>query len=113
AKWKVILRDPYEKKGIRQVLNLGHTFGHFLEGEFGLSHGEAVAQGLFFSLNWSFSKKFISPANYTSIQNGFLKMGFAPMKPRPVSEHRFRRAILQDKKASGGGSIRFVFLRAP
>jgi len=43
-----IEKDPEEKKGIRQALNLGHTFGHALEssGRFSrFSHGEGVAWG--------------------------------------------------------------------
>ena len=41
-------QDPIETKGIRQMLNLGHTFGHALESisHFGtFSHGECVAWG--------------------------------------------------------------------
>jgi 3-dehydroquinate synthase len=41
-------QDPLESKGIRQMLNLGHTFGHALESlnHFGtLSHGQCVAWG--------------------------------------------------------------------
>jgi len=48
-----IERDPEEKKGIRQALNLGHTFGHALEscGRFSqFSHGEGVAWGCVRSL---------------------------------------------------------------
>ena len=44
----VCLRDPRER-GVRAVLNLGHTFAHALEaagGYAGPSHGEAVALGL-------------------------------------------------------------------
>ncbi|MBK5200665.1 MAG: 3-dehydroquinate synthase [Spirochaetaceae bacterium] len=43
-----IEQDPEEKLGIRQALNLGHTFGHALEssGRFSkFSHGEGVAWG--------------------------------------------------------------------
>ncbi len=41
-------QDPTETKGIRQMLNLGHTFGHALESisHFGsYSHGQCVAWG--------------------------------------------------------------------
>jgi 3-dehydroquinate synthase len=41
-------QDPLETKGIRSMLNLGHTFGHALESlsHFsGMSHGQAVAWG--------------------------------------------------------------------
>jgi 3-dehydroquinate synthase len=40
-------QDPTETKGIRQMLNLGHTFGHALEslGHFSFGHGSCVAWG--------------------------------------------------------------------
>jgi 3-dehydroquinate synthetase len=47
TKLDVVAADPVEK-GLRQVLNLGHTLGHALEsqGAGRLRHGEAVAIGL-------------------------------------------------------------------
>lgn len=48
VKKSYIEQDPEEKKGIRQMLNLGHTFGHALEsmdGFHGFTHGECVAWG--------------------------------------------------------------------
>ena len=44
----IVLKDPWEK-GLRNLLNLGHSIGHALEvgaGYQGLSHGEAVALGM-------------------------------------------------------------------
>ncbi len=47
VKVDVVQQDPYEK-GIRQYLNLGHTFAHAIERvtEYGIAHGHAVAIGL-------------------------------------------------------------------
>jgi 3-dehydroquinate synthase len=47
----VVSRDPAERSGLRATLNLGHTLAHALEtqGEYGLTHGEAVAIGLVFA----------------------------------------------------------------
>jgi 3-dehydroquinate synthase len=47
VKARIVEADPYER-GIRAVLNLGHTFGHALEllSGFALSHGEGVSIGL-------------------------------------------------------------------
>ena len=53
SKYRVVDRDPFEKKRIRQLLNLGHTLGHVLEAYHGLAHGDAVGQGLLFALQWS------------------------------------------------------------
>jgi 3-dehydroquinate synthase len=44
----IVLKDPWEK-GLRNLLNLGHSIGHALEveaGYQGLTHGEAVALGM-------------------------------------------------------------------
>ena len=38
-------RDPLERAGERQVLNLGHSLGHALESYHQLPHGVAVGQG--------------------------------------------------------------------
>jgi 3-dehydroquinate synthetase len=51
----VVISDPYETEGRRAWLNLGHTFAHALEAGSGyrVSHGEAVALGLFAALRLS------------------------------------------------------------
>lgn len=51
VKIRVVTEDPFEK-GLRRILNLGHTFGHALERFLGygqLLHGEAVGVGLIFA----------------------------------------------------------------
>lgn len=47
AKLDVVARDPFER-GLRRVLNFGHTLGHALEAATGhrVHHGAAVAVGL-------------------------------------------------------------------
>ncbi len=46
VKQRIVARDPLETRGVREVLNLGHTMGHALELTAHLSHGRAVAWGL-------------------------------------------------------------------
>ncbi len=44
----IVLKDPWER-GLRKILNFGHSIGHALEveaGYQGLNHGEAVALGM-------------------------------------------------------------------
>ena len=53
-KREIVLKDPYEK-GLRKVLNFGHTLGHAFEShslttEHPLLHGEAVALGMMVAL---------------------------------------------------------------
>jgi 3-dehydroquinate synthase len=44
----VVQRDEFDKKGIRNVLNFGHTIGHALElsADYALTHGEAISIGM-------------------------------------------------------------------
>lgn len=44
----VVEKDEYDKLGIRNVLNFGHTIGHALElsADYALTHGEAIAIGM-------------------------------------------------------------------
>ncbi|MBR3120783.1 3-dehydroquinate synthase [Oceanobacillus profundus] len=51
-----IVEADERESGVRKYLNLGHTLGHALEAELGygtLTHGEAVAIGLLFSIHVS------------------------------------------------------------
>jgi len=48
----VIQQDEFEQRGIRKILNFGHTFAHAIESEldFKVKHGEAVTAGIICSL---------------------------------------------------------------
>ncbi|MBY0347814.1 MAG: 3-dehydroquinate synthase [Hydrotalea flava] len=47
-KMSVVKADEFEK-GERKLLNLGHTLGHAIENQYGLSHGHAVAIGIHYA----------------------------------------------------------------
>ncbi len=46
AKAAIVAEDELETSGRRALLNFGHTFGHAIEAETGILHGEAVAIGM-------------------------------------------------------------------
>ncbi|HEY6962176.1 MAG TPA: bifunctional shikimate kinase/3-dehydroquinate synthase [Gaiellaceae bacterium] len=91
------LQDPHDR-GVRQWLNLGHTFGHALEAaaDFDLAHGDAVALGLLAALR-------LSGRDDAPVREA--------LDPRPVAVDRERawQALLRDKKRSGG-DINLVLL---
>lgn len=45
--------DPYDS-GVRRRLNFGHTVGHALELSCGLTHGAAVANGIYYATNLAY-----------------------------------------------------------
>ncbi len=52
----IVSKDEREKKGLRTILNFGHTFGHALESYLGygkISHGEAVGLGMYYAAQLS------------------------------------------------------------
>ena len=85
----ICVRDPHDR-GVRQWLNLGHTFGHALEAasDFGLLHGDAVALGLLAALR-------LSGRDTAPVVDA--------LDPQPVRVDRDRawEALLRDKKRAG------------
>ncbi len=68
-KSQIVSKDENEK-GVREILNLGHTFGHAIESQTGFSkkifHGEAVFLGMFLALKFSV---FLNFGNEKMIEN--------------------------------------------
>lgn len=58
----IVENDEMETKGLRKILNLGHTFAHGIESstDFKVKHGEAVLLGIIASLFYSYRVKLIS-----------------------------------------------------
>ncbi len=117
AKYKVVARDPRELKGLRQVLNLGHTLGHILEAQMHMSHGAAVAQGLHFALNWSLRRKILSAEEF---ERAAQVLRVCKLKPRnQLSAYQARRPtmsqartlLMRDKKRENEEHVTFIFLK--
>lgn len=49
-KRRIVEKDPFDNKGIRKVLNFGHTLAHALEKTLNILHGDAVFYGCMFEL---------------------------------------------------------------
>lgn len=117
AKLKVVKRDPYETQGQRRILNLGHTLGHVLEIEMGLSHGAAVAQGIFFALEWGKNRGSLSPKNYDACISRMALLGLKKLSGqdlRRVPSYQAAVNLLRaDKKGAGAEKLHFVFVQRP
>ena len=71
-KKKIVEKDEKEK-GLRKILNFGHTFAHAYEASLGyskrLNHGEAVILGLKTALNFSLINNLLKKNEHISIIN--------------------------------------------
>ena len=107
-KAEVVAADEHETKGVRALLNLGHTFGHALETEIGFSdallHGEAVAIGM--ALAFAFSAELgFCPAKGAARVAAHLARAGLPVAIPPAIQGPASRLVghmTQDKKMSGG-----------
>ena len=107
AKATLVARDFREEKGLRDVLNLGHTYGHVAEAHTGLSHGRAVTLGLAVAAELSRALAGFPANEAARLKEVSLRLG-GPWPP-PVPEAEARRLLKADKKIRGG-HLRFVAL---
>ncbi|MBY7143491.1 3-dehydroquinate synthase [Virgibacillus sp. NKC19-3] len=102
-----------KEKGIRKHLNLGHTLGHALEAEKGygeITHGEAVAIGLLFSLHVSESL-FSRRLPYLPLFH-WLKHNNYPLNIGELDEESVINRMKTDKKTLNE-RIQMVLLKQP
>jgi 3-dehydroquinate synthase len=124
-KYKIVAKDPEEKKGLRHLLNFGHTMGHVVEAHYGLPHGVAVLAGLQFALEWSYEKGFMSQKEYLKLMQAKFWKKAVQAKQKSVWKNLSMMALLserpqsfmhyleQDKKKTSSKKLRFVFLKSP
>jgi 3-dehydroquinate synthase len=118
AKAGIVARDERET-GDRQLLNLGHTFGHALEAACGFSdrllHGEAIAIGMALAFEFSAGRQGLLPKAEAARAIGHLAAVGLPTKIKdipgePLSIDRLMELIGQDKKIKRG-QLTFVLAR--
>jgi 3-dehydroquinate synthase len=110
-KAEIVSQDEREKKGVRTLLNFGHTFGHALEAATGfsrLTHGEAVAIGILCAAWVSVTLGMLARSEYDRIEHLLKKMGM-DTRIREVDANRVWEAMKRDKKFLHGRN-RFVLL---
>ncbi len=104
--------DPTESQGIREALNLGHTFAHGLETMGGLSrfsHGEAVAWGVVKSLRLASAKEFCSARFADEGESLFVRFGFE--SDYPIDDIDSYIAAMNSDKKKRNGKVRFVVMK--
>ncbi|MDC1003816.1 3-dehydroquinate synthase, partial [Candidatus Pelagibacter sp.] len=115
-KKNVVEKDENEK-GLRKILNFGHTFAHAYEASLGyskkLNHGEAVILGMQSALNFSFKNNLIQKKDCDSILMHISKANL-PSKIKKFFKIKDLKKILsfmtKDKK-NNSNKINLVLLK--
>jgi len=109
-----IVEADEKEHGMRALLNLGHTFGHAIEGSLGYGkwlHGEAVSAGIVMALDFSSRLGLIDGA---TSQRGIAlleRAGLPITPPSEISPQQFLEYMSRDKKVSRG-QLRFIVVDA-
>jgi 3-dehydroquinate synthase len=109
VKVNIVQQDPYEY-GVRQHLNLGHTFGHAIEKvtNFAWAHGQAVGFGLLAAASLSQRLGLLDGDTVEIVGSLVAEVGL-PTKLGDVDTDALWAAMQTDKKWRDGRS-RFVLL---
>src|SRR3990170_1803877 len=100
-KSRVTIEDPTEK-GLRKILNAGHTIGHALESYLlakgdRILHGEAIAAGLITEGHIAKIQGYIAEGDLMTICNFILKI-YGKVNIAPEEDDSIAQLTLQDKK---------------
>jgi 3-dehydroquinate synthase len=109
----VVAEDPREK-GLRKILNFGHTLGHAVEtyllglGKRSVLHGEAIAVGMITEAYLAYQRNLIQADELEAIETMlFATYGRIQIKPSEIPA--IIQLTAQDKK-NKGSEIRFSLL---
>ena len=106
----IVGEDEFERKGVRALLNFGHTIGHGIEQAAGygaMLHGEAISLGMVAAARLSMSKAGLPPAECSQIVARLEQFGLPVALPSDVSDDAILTSLARDKKFESG-AIRFV-----
>jgi 3-dehydroquinate synthase len=110
-KAKIVEQDEREEKGIRTILNFGHTIGHAIEsaGDYNrYNHGQAIALGMLVACEMSKRLNFINDKILSRIEKLIEAIGL-PTNIKKVSGAKILKAHYRDKKFIGKKN-RFVLI---
>lgn len=113
-KKSITTQDPQER-GLRKILNLGHTLGHALESASfralkRVLHGEAVAAGLVVESHIAMTKGLLDRFTFEQIDHYVLSTYARPGRHIPIDD--LLANVRQDKK-NRGSTILMALLRNP
>lgn len=112
-KAEIVAADEHEQKGLRALLNFGHTFAHGIEccqHYVGLKHGEAVGVGMVLAFKLSVALGYIDSADVERITRLLKALNIPTELPQDVTPKALIEAMLRDKKNTRKDEITFILL---
>ncbi len=111
---KGVVEIDETEKGLRRILNFGHTVGHAIEAEshYTVSHGEAVAMGMAAAALISERERYLSAEDRARIVSAIDRLGLPVRIPKTLDTAGILSHLAADKKRAGG-RIHFVLLKKP
>ncbi len=109
---KGIVEMDETEKGLRRILNFGHTVGHAVEAEsrYALSHGEGVAIGMTAAAMISERLKYLPPEDRERIASLVRALHLPERIPAAMSAEGLLSRMRKDKKKEGD-TVHFVLLK--
>jgi 3-dehydroquinate synthase len=98
VKRRYIEEDEFDR-GVRNVFNYGHSFGHAIESAtgYGIPHGIAVALGMDMA-NFVAVRRDMLPAGQFDRMHPVLERTYAPYKTHSIPAEPMLQALMKDKK---------------
>ncbi|MCL2915316.1 3-dehydroquinate synthase [Shewanella corallii] len=103
-KAEVVAEDETER-GVRALLNLGHTFGHAIEAEMGYGewlHGEAVAAGMVLAAETAVAMDMLEESKLCRIKALIAAFDLPVKAPASMDFNSFIKHMRRDKKVLAG-----------
>lgn len=104
----VVERDERDEKGIRNVLNFGHTVGHAIEmaAEYRLTHGEAISIGMVAATTIAVAERKCDPSVKDRLVGVLKRAGLPTRCEDPgVTLEAVMESMRTDKKFRGGRNL--------
>jgi 3-dehydroquinate synthase len=101
-----VVSEDERERGLRRILNFGHTYGHAIEMHMSVKHGFAVASGMELAAELSSQKGYISKEEKERIVD--ILNRFNLLEPHNLPDENIEQLVLHDKKKTGA-DINFVF----
>ena len=97
----IVNKDELDKKGVRAILNFGHTIGHAIESAARYSnlynHGEAISIGMTVASRIALALGLATRAEYARIEFLITNVGL-PVKAKGITFDSLRNSYTRDKK---------------